>query len=140
LARLILFLKLHEFFDGIHQAKEVTLSKIKDPLSDGTVPNRFSDLFQNKYVNGNYKYTIGLFDDTLKELVDATKKALLAPLIGVPSSPVAEAAPVVSPPRKPRTRSLRRDSPLVALCLHSERTWYSMYSIYSKDVKIKVKY
>jgi hypothetical protein len=110
-----LFLRLHEFFDGIHQAKEVTLFKRKAALSDGTVPNRFSDLLQ--HVNGNYKYIIGLFDDTLKQLADATKKAFLAPLNDVPSSPLSEAPPVVSPPRKPRTRSLRRDSPLAALSL-----------------------
>ncbi|KAJ2915683.1 hypothetical protein MD484_g4716, partial [Candolleomyces efflorescens] len=117
-----LFRKLYERFDSIHQAKEVAFFEIKNPLPNGTVPNRFSDLLED--VNGNYSYIIELFDDALKAVVDAKKEALIAALndADAPSSPaVSEPAPVVSTPRKPRTRALRRDSPLVALSL-TQRT------------------
>ncbi|KAJ2936992.1 hypothetical protein H1R20_g97, partial [Candolleomyces eurysporus] len=115
-----LLLQFHEFVHNIHQAKEARFFDRMDPLPNGTIPNRFSELLED--VNRTYKYIIGLFDETLKELKEnIAKEVRLEAPNPAPSSPVVEALSVISPPRKPRTRSLRRSSPLVELSL-AERT------------------
>ncbi|RXW14933.1 hypothetical protein EST38_g10927 [Candolleomyces aberdarensis] len=117
-----LFLNFYDFIHRVHQEKESGIGKRKGPLPDGIVPNRYTDLLHN--VNDDYKYIIKLFDAALIELKeDAVKQVPLEPLINdTPSSPLTE-APVATTmtPKKPRTRSLRRGSPLVELSL-TERT------------------
>ncbi|KAJ2922763.1 hypothetical protein H1R20_g14321, partial [Candolleomyces eurysporus] len=117
-----LFLNFYEFVHQVFQAKDSAIYRRKEPILDGTVANRYTDLLDN--VNGNYKYIIALFDAALMEIKeDAVKEASLKSLNDAPSSPMVEALPAVSTvtSRKPRTRSLRRGSPLVELSL-TERT------------------
>jgi hypothetical protein len=120
-----LFLNFHDFLSRVHYAKQKGIKKRKAPLSDGTVPNRYTDLLDD--VNEDYGSIVAFFDEALAKLKEATAAdPLIEPLDDVnsaPSSPVAgvESEVRTQTPRIPRTRSLHRGSPLLALSL-TERT------------------
>ncbi|RXW19743.1 hypothetical protein EST38_g6120 [Candolleomyces aberdarensis] len=109
-----LFRKFYNFVRNIRQAKESALYDLKEPGANGATPNRFSGILEN--VNSNYATIIGYFDAALQELLECSKKVLEESRKCSSSSE----APAFTPARKrPRTRSIRNDSPLVELSLGS---------------------